>query len=870
MEPEPEPEPEPQPQPQPEPEPEPEARESGGERRAPGTTAPHQLPEPAGAATAVKHIDVVFTESPPLGIVWKLVRQACFLDRIYPDSHASTKTELRSGLELTHVAGNSIAQFTKANDMRGIEKTVRECPRPMTLTFQGAAECAAPEDPETEHGVAQSSGPGSVSGSSSGEESGADSKADSPLLAFRRLTPLLPDAIPRQLEKMGCDSSGKLAYSEVLQSAQELFQDVSETALKYAYRAAGLDDSASVAAGELAEVFEYVVFLNNVWHAVKVKQEDLDTTTDKAKFCHDAAQLVHLVDDVESQAEAGYESIRSMNESCEVTVDDFCTWCVKQMSTVSRKNRDIEYRARKLRRFNVRVCVNAAGPLSAFEMPLELQLAPPGDYCAAVQLWDGPSRCVEAWGITECRNMDFDRKHCIFSMRVDRTSNSTEPATVRMVVVDGVVAGRHILPAIGLVHSVGLSTHTAWRGNDATRGSQVEFTLAGAAVQGYGCFPVLYSGQLCTLLLRHMAAQPAPTKLDYLSCIQIWRGPHNCCKLLGIDDVCGWKLNLATGHLELEPQSPSSPLDSVFAKSSSYTLVVKGPVSNRKQVVKLLQFQDTWRAKQGSSSPSNYEYALQDSMHLPAVGIPEGVPTKSMRFGVLYRGEPVHLSVRPHIPTSAVQLWADKEKCITTRPVHDCHTWDCDVYSIRNVRIVCYPAAAVQLWVPLRDPQQQNIAAKQRSGMLNGARVADWSHVERIRRARQSEECCIAEWEKADCHAWDVSTSRFSSRGADQRITIRCYPPAAIQLLVDEEKCIGSWGKDDCHHWDFDKDRHVLHLGLGKSDVELQIPSIDGDTAIATEITTVLREYALFALAGSTRMPRRRQTPIAKGVLRAS
>ena len=131
-------------------------------------------------------------------------------------------------------------------------------------------------------------------------------------------------------------------------------------------------------------------------------------------------------------------------------------------------------------------------PLLAVEVPLQLQLNPSGgDYCAAVQLWDGPLRCVEAWSITECSNMKFDRKHSIFSMTVARTSNCAKSVDVSMVVVDGIVAGRHILPTLGMVHPVSVSNKTAWRARDATNPQ-----LTGAAFEGYKCFPVLLAGQL--------------------------------------------------------------------------------------------------------------------------------------------------------------------------------------------------------------------------------------------------------------------------------------------------------------------------------------------------------------------------------------
>ena len=94
--------------------------------------------QPAGAAALDTAIDVVFNE-PRLGIVWKLEDHQCLLDRILPGKPASKQKMLRRGLRLTHVAGNPLEHLAAANNMPGIEKLVKECPRPMTLRFQEAS-----------------------------------------------------------------------------------------------------------------------------------------------------------------------------------------------------------------------------------------------------------------------------------------------------------------------------------------------------------------------------------------------------------------------------------------------------------------------------------------------------------------------------------------------------------------------------------------------------------------------------------------------------------------------------------------------------------------------------------------------------------
>ena len=791
--------------------------------------------------------------------------------------------------------------------------------------------------------------------------------------------------------------NGTLDRSEVLSAAQELLPDLREAAATAAYRALGKDDSASVTADGFVGLVEHMVLFNNIWHERDATEENSHHCISEDEFCYDREKLA-----TQQEAKRAYEQIMTTNG--EVLFDDFCTWCVMQKFRRHQVSRHIEHQARELGIYNVRLRVESAATAAlrtelhslklkalrkrareagvsrdlledangqedaknavvqlivdastsassptTFEMPLQLRLSQSDDYHAAVQLWRGPGCCVEAWSLAECRNLNFDREHCVFSMHTARTSQSATPRIVRMVLVDGVLAGRHILPTLTTAHN------TISHANRSTRGSPSRHT------PGHHRFPVIYNGQHHSLVLaksdhelRHSKLVAPAEACDYMPLIQIWRGGTTCVKSWGRTDVCTWKLDVRTAALEFDPQASIFP----FAhEETQYVpplkLAVKGPESNRMDIVKLLGGTHVCRFVEGEypsmltgqgmqccSFPFECSGRLASRRPLEPTGssisilspghrrypethvgqphsldpvrntllttgedeIPEGVPEPTRRFGVLYRGEPVDLVIRPSHPAAAVQLWVDDERQRTRTTI------EAEITGVRVqidqlivekttlkskkgrglktpggiamiadkegvplqtlidefVFVTSCSEAHAQEWLQAGNLELHSAVdlfyeqCRRDSATRMARLLEDMGEVDVARKLHEA----VIEDETAQLGGSHTDTP--TTKGNLVRLLQNMGEvDAAIQKLKDRlvalerslkqfppDHCIGSWSRDACHTWDAEPKLHALHLDMESSIYELQIPDMDDDTSTLEEIVKVLRDSAIFALPG--------------------
>lgn len=264
------------------------------------------------------------------------------------------------------------------------------------------------------------------------------------------------------------------------------------------------------------------------------------------------------------------------------------------------------------------------------EMPLDLRLRTSADYIAAIQLWDGPTRCVESWALGDCRHLRFDRMACMFSMQVAQTSMSTSAVYVRMVITDGISVGRHILPKLTtrLVSPRRFSPRVLDRR-----------------------FAVMHSGQVMDLVI-----EPSPS--EYVASVQIWDGVSSCLESWGVDNWLSWQLNMVTGIL-------------VFTSATGrVSVTVKDGKQDRMRIVSLLggQLDRTVLAHGqvyvgGTHPPPGSMLAVSrpPRMEPSTAGSPpyrelisEASPpasTRTRRFGVVYKGNPVYLVSHPTKPS---------------------------------------------------------------------------------------------------------------------------------------------------------------------------------------------------------------------------